>query len=330
MATARPHEDHERARHRHGRRQLVDSEEQEVEADRQQRRREPRRVNCQRTSARRPRAARRARPRRTGRHSPSTAEPNTSACRRGRPPAGWAALSALFGCCSRSEITSAASATAIATIPSASQRGGRDSRDQGPERDTAERRERHRGALPGEPAAVGPCEREQGHHEQRQRRPGATGGPCQPAERERGEQRHGDKREIGERLCARPFGDRRRSATNAITESAGTSAQQATVQARHPRWRPCARQAHHDTLAEREQADGDPKRNHIVKIDADDPLGLDMGGPLPASSHADGRARARPPTSTRPPPSPASARAWCRTGAQTRCSAAVAPAPCWR
>ncbi len=53
-----------------------------------------------------------------------TAEPNSSACRRGRPPTGWAALSALFGACSRLETTKAVSAQAIATIPSASQRAG--------------------------------------------------------------------------------------------------------------------------------------------------------------------------------------------------------------
>ena len=53
-----------------------------------------------------------------------TAEPNTSACRRGRPPTGWATLRALLGACNRSEITKAESARAIATIPTASQRAG--------------------------------------------------------------------------------------------------------------------------------------------------------------------------------------------------------------
>jgi hypothetical protein len=55
---------------------------------------------------------------------PITAEPSTALCSVGRPATGCAALSVLFGRCSRSDTTSAVSATAMATIPPASHCGG--------------------------------------------------------------------------------------------------------------------------------------------------------------------------------------------------------------
>jgi hypothetical protein len=53
-----------------------------------------------------------------------TAFPSSALCSRGRPAAGWAAFSAWLGFCSRSAMTSAASAIAIVTIPPASHSAG--------------------------------------------------------------------------------------------------------------------------------------------------------------------------------------------------------------
>ena len=101
------------------------------------------------------------------------------------------------------------SATAIATIPPASQRGGVTAASSTPSETQLSADSTSAAASPRKPAAVGPGQREQRQHQQRPRRTRRVGVPGEPAERERREQRHRDERQIGEALRARLFGGAR-------------------------------------------------------------------------------------------------------------------------
>ena len=131
----------------------------------------------------------------------------------------------------------------------------RDRREQHAERHAAERRERQRRRLARQAAAVGPREREQRQRRAApQRRPRAGRAvPHQPAERERGEQRHGDEREIRQTLRARVFGGARdeheaRSPTAAGSAPSGGCAGARASAAERPR------QRHERALDERQHA----------------------------------------------------------------------------
>ena len=109
----------------------------------------------------------------------------------------------------------------------------------------------------------------------------------QPAEREHGEQRHTDERYISERLCTGSFSDQADSHEPDHRERRHQSPKTA-VQPGHPGRRPGPWQGHHQTLAERQHTYREPKRNHIVKIETNDSMGLDMGGALPSKPRPNG------------------------------------------
>ncbi len=128
---------------------------------------------------------------------------------------------------------------------------GRDTRDQRPERHTAERRQHHRRALPRKATTVDPRKHEQGAHQQRQGGFSSPGGPHKPAERKRRQQGHTHERDICERLRTPLFSD---SANRYKPDHRDSRYQrpQRTAHPCQPPRRPGSRQPHHHTLAERE------------------------------------------------------------------------------
>jgi len=126
------------------------------------------------------------------------------------------------------------------------------------ERRAAERGQNERRPLARQPTAIDPCERKQRQHEQG---PSRACPRRQPAERQRGEHGHGAQREIGKALRARSFGgagddhedDHRRRWDRRPA---------ATAQPREPWQRERARERHHGALGEGEQCYRNPERRH--------------------------------------------------------------------
>ena len=118
--------------------------------------------------------------------------------------------------------TSAASASAIATIPAASQRGGVTIASSTPSATQLSAESTSAAAWPPSAPRSTQASANRTRHEQRARRARAG---RQPAERERGERGHGAQREVRQALRACAFGGTAPIATKPITESGGIAAQ---------------------------------------------------------------------------------------------------------
>lgn len=127
----------------------------------------------------------------------------------------------------------------------------RHSSNHGAERHAAERRQHRRRALAGQPAAVGPRQHKGGRHEQDEHRAGAV---HQPPQGKRGQQRHGNERDICERGRASHFGgtaDRNESDYRDRRDQSPP----ATMQCPQTRRRPPSRQRHDGALTQRQDTD---------------------------------------------------------------------------
>ena len=207
---------------------------------------------------------------------PIWAEPKWTACRRGRPAAGAAALSTAFGPCSRSEATRPGVDRGH-RVDAEAQPARRHDRDQQPaEGDAGEPRERRRRRLAGKRALARPGERkERRRNQHRHTQPltrlrraiGAKGEVSAPS---RGSGPPARRRPAAAR---RPGPGRRArspssesSSITAITttiESAGISAHHGLLSRVEPRrQRPRRRQRHQRRLHQAENRDRNGERRH--------------------------------------------------------------------